>query len=777
MDFVGARVLDGVNFALDAGEVVAIAGKNGAGKTTLVRCLAADLPPSAGRIRFEGRSVSEANSRPGGDVAVVWQERALCDNLDIAANLLLGAEGGGLLLSEIETHHAARRILDRLAIPLPDTTKLAGQLSGGQRQLLAIAQAMRGRPRLLILDEPTATLGGEESAQVESLIAGLAAEGTTILLVSHDVEQMFRLAHRMLVLRRGRLVADLPVAGVHPDEVEALLSGQPLDATPRRQLSRLQTLVDRLAAADPTSGLSLILTSLSAALGAQAACVHSFDSDLLRLAASAGRLPMSLAQAPELAVPPGADPRAVADVVARTLQSGRLVPSRAAIPITGGAALLGVLTVLRPGGAGFSSDEMDLITLYAGHAAAALERERLLAELTSRNTTLETLRRLLEALAGPGPVPTGLQQGLQALLAGLGAEALLIASRHEHEGIRVRAQVPPGQPEETATRLARELLTGLASDEPVVRAGDTYLGVRVPAPGPAVVLLARWPGTAMLDQQAVREDAVALLGQAAWSVGLALEREHAAAAQQEALALRRSRQLQRGFLSRLSHELRTPLTAIQGYASSLLAPDVTWDADTSHRFLSRIASESARLARLVSDLLDFSAIESGTLRLHPDWCDLRLVITAALGCLDPATAVLVQVDCPADLPTIWADHDRLEQVFLNLLENAVRHNPAGTSVRVSVELLERAQVEVRVIDDGRGLSSAGPAAPAQRGAPADGDSTRRSGLGLGIARGIVRAHGGVLRVGARGDGVSGTQVSVVLPAEESAEELAVEGLA
>ena len=124
------------------------------------------------------------------------------------------------------------------------------------------------------------------------------------------------------------------------------------------------------------------------------------------------------------------------------------------------------------------------------------------------------------------------------------------------------------------------------------------------------MLLAGWRDGARPD------DATDLLEDAANSLRLALERERALLAQQEAMALRQSRELQRTFLRRLSHELRTPLTAITGYATSLLQQDVTWDADSQQRFLSRIAAESARLGRLVNDLLDFSTIESGILRLQ-----------------------------------------------------------------------------------------------------------------------------------------------------------------
>ena len=141
-------------------------------------------------------------------------------------------------------------------------------------------------------------------------------------------------------------------------------------------------------------------------------------------------------------------------------------------------------------------------------------------------------------------------------------------------------------------------------------------------------------------------DAIALIEDAAHSLRLALEREKAGRAHEDAAALRRSQELQREFLSRLSHELRTPLTAIRGYATSLLQTDVTWDADSQHRFLGRISAESARLGRLVGDLLDFSAIESGILRLQSDWCEIALVLEAAVACLPQPGPSMVEVTCP-----------------------------------------------------------------------------------------------------------------------------------
>jgi signal transduction histidine kinase len=269
------------------------------------------------------------------------------------------------------------------------------------------------------------------------------------------------------------------------------------------------------------------------------------------------------------------------------------------------------------------------------------------------------------------------------------------------------------------------------------------------------VLLAGWRGGPHTA------DATTLMEDAAHSLRLALEREEAGIAHQEAAALRRSQELQRGFLSRLSHELRTPLTAIRGYASSLMQPDVTWDGDSQQRFLQRIAAESARLGRLVGDLLDFSAIESGVLRLQRDWCDIPLVLDAAVACLPPAGAAMVKVRCDPSLPVVWADHDRLEQVFVNLLDNALGHNPPGTRVNIIAAAAGPSGIAVNVHDDGAGMPADVVSAPFEpmrrRRTP-----TAGAGLGLSIAKGIVEAHGGriVLEKPAKG-----TRFLVHLPVE------------
>jgi signal transduction histidine kinase len=685
--------------------------------------------------------------------------------------------------SDTRLHAAAVALLASLRIPLRDTTRNVRALSGGQRQLVAVARAMSRNPRLLALDEPTASLGLKESRQVEELILGLREQGTTILLACHDIDQMFRLADRIVVLRQGRIVADLDRRSTHPDDVVALLSGQQVDSTARRQLTRLHGLADRLVSADPSSSLSLILSALGAALGTERLCIHLVADQAdqaLVCAASLGFAAGQLAQWARLPFGPAGGPPGLAaasgapvvepDVSASTawqdfagLARSASVSSSWSVPVMGPGGLSGVVTVFRTGTGQPARDELDLVTLYAGYAASAVERDRLLDQVTARNRVLETIREMLETLAGPVPVADGLVIAVQSLRRGLQADEVALVTQPARGARQWRAYAGPG-----GTSLARvsASLRGAVEKGPAIAAGDgsarrlnggqgrRVLAVPFMAPGGPTMLLAGW------RHLRATKDETALMEDAAHSLRLALEREEAGLAHQEAAALRRSRELQRGFLSRLSHELRTPLTAIRGYASSLMQPDVTWDRDSQQRFLDRIAAESARLGRLVDDLLDFSAIESGTMRLQHDWCDLPLVIEAAVACLPQQRADAVSVTCDPALPAVWADHDRLEQVFVNLLNNAVTHNPPGTRVQVTAQVVTGdtpASVVVSVIDDGVGMPD-GPAPPEP-----ERRRSRGAGLGLSIARGIVEAHGGRIRL--ESNGHPGTCFRIHLPIE------------
>jgi signal transduction histidine kinase len=369
---------------------------------------------------------------------------------------------------------------------------------------------------------------------------------------------------------------------------------------------------------------------------------------------------------------------------------------------------------------------------------------------------------MLQTLAGPIPVAEGLGVALRSLRHGLQAEEVALLSQPAAGPPLQRARAGGGR----ADRLSRPVQAtatralAVASHDGKARStdGQRHLSVAFAAPGGPAVLVASW------GKGSATADAVALMEDAAHSLRLALEREAAALAHEEAAALRRSQELQRSFLSRLSHELRTPLTAIRGYATSLLQTDVVWDAGSQQRFLDRMAAESARLGRLVGDLLDFSAIESGILRLQHDWCDLGLVIEAAVACLPQPGAAQVSVSRHPALPPVWADHDRLEQVFVNLLDNAIRHNPPGTRVSVTAGPGEEDDVVIGVLDDGPGLPpdlAAAPFEPKRR----EHSASAGAGLGLSIAYGIVTAHGGEITPDSTGEG---TGFSIRLPVEAPA---------
>jgi signal transduction histidine kinase/ABC-type multidrug transport system ATPase subunit len=785
--FGATTVLDGIDLDLVPGELLALVGENGAGKSTLIRCLAGALPLNAGAVWCEGRPLaSTASGVQAQGLAVVWQDLALCDNLDAVANLFLGREERGVLLAEERMHARARRLLDELGVDVPDLRRPVGGLSGGQRQSLAIARAILARPRVLLLDEPTAALGVRESAQVDDLLRRLRGSGLALALVSHRMEQVFDLADRIAVLRHGRLVAVVSPVEVHPDDVVALMSGTETDSTARRQLHRLHSLVDQLSEVAPSASLPLIVSAIATALDQEQVAVHLIETpedgrpaELVQRAA-VGLAPALVGATAHLGLDRTGGPIGEAAargefVAVEDLRAARGAPALAAAaatagvvsawaaPITGSAGVLGVVSGFATAPGRLHHDQLELLSLYAGHAAAAIERERLADEVGRRNRILETLRRVLETLAGPDHLHGGLDVALLALGRGLGADA--VALHVELDGTcarRAGVAVPgggdapppaPGWPE----RLGEAAAIVLAGPRAVDRArvvGTDVVAAPLSLPAGRAVVSAWWR-----DPACIGADSLDLLDDAGRSIALAIEREALEDAHQETEALRRSHHHQRTFLSRLSHELRTPLTAIQGYASSLDQPDVTWDEAAQHRFLELIVTESARMGRLVGDLLDSSAIESGVLRLHNDWCDLGLVIEAAAACVGPA---VVTVD-PRVGP-VWGDHDRLEQVFVNLLENAVRHGAGAGPVRVTVRAVDGDgdgdTVAVRVIDRGPGI----PAALTEAVFHGERGPTLAAGHGLGlpIARGIVEAHGGTIVVEPGGPGAT---LLVTLPVE------------
>ncbi|GAB3798530.1 hypothetical protein GCM10028798_10920 [Humibacter antri] len=754
--------LRNVDLDVSAGEVVGIAGDNGAGKSTLLRCLCGDIGEARGQVWLDGKRRRPLSSTiADGRIGVVWQHLELADNLDVAANLMLGKERRPWLMSESKFHERARSVLHELGIPIAETSRLAASLTAAERQLLALARSVTPPPRLLLLDEPTAVLGQADSVHVENLIHRLRTQGTTIVLISHDVDQLFRLTDRVAVLRHGRLVAQLDPARSHPDDLLALMAGRDAASAPRQQLTRLHGLAGRLVSTDRLSpegasaGLALILSTLGAALGAWRLSLHVIEGDALRCVCSVGlpaavqdawhSIPLSAANVPLVAAASAGAVVVDADVASSrdiapygSLLEDAGISSWWAVPFSGGSALRGSVGVYHrePGAPG--GDQVDLINLYAGYAAAALERERLLATLTARNTVLESIRAVLQTLAGAESLSDRIEATLRIL-----REAL-----HADEVALYDSATAPG---------ARQRPTSVGESRLVVPLSDSS------------VLVAEWR-----DRVAGAEDRV-LLEDAGHSILLAQEREDTELARHEMAALRRSHDLQRQFLARLSHELRTPLTAIHGYASSLMQTDVVWDDTSQRQFLTRISSESARMHRLVDDLLDFSMIESGMLRLRPDWVDLGLVIDAACSCLTPAAVAAIDIQVDDDVPVVWGDHDRLEQVMMNLMDNAVRHNPRGTTVRVEVHRDGSDDVLITVTDDGVGASDR----PSRDGEDRETDARLHSwrdasagaGLGLAITRGIVAVHQGVLT---RESMHPGSRYAIRLPVESRTPALEVE---
>jgi signal transduction histidine kinase/ABC-type multidrug transport system ATPase subunit len=770
VDYGAHRVLDGVDLEVRAGEVVALVGENGTGKTTLVRCVGGMLRATAGTI---------TTPAPGG-VAIVWQDLALCDNLDAVANVFLGREHR--FPDEPGMEAETRRLLDRFGVAVTNLRQPVGLLSGGQRQVLAVARATAGQPGLLVLDEPTSALGISAARRVDALVQELRAGGTAVLLVSHRVEQVFDLADRILVLRQGKVVAETTPVEAHPDEVVALMEGVEVESTARRQLRRLRGLVDQLAGVEPSSSLPIIVSAAAAALGVGQLCVHLLSGPeprRLKRFAAVGLAEPLLALMEELPVGGDGGPAGLAAesgavvVVEDTRTSPAWAPFAAlgssagvrscwAAPILGDAGILGVVSGFGTGVGRPRADLMELVFLYAGYAAAAIERGRLLAEVTRRNRVLETLRSMLETLAGPDRLRGGLEVALLALCRGLAADAAVLHVEGEGRRAEVVLIIDPDGAERARAALAGASAAMLSAAEgsgrPGLEEGVAAVGLALPE-GPAV-LAAYWA-----DDAERGPEALDLLADAARSLRLAIEREDLEGAQREADALRRSHSLQRLFLSRVSHELRTPLTAIHGYASSLRQTDVTWDTESEDRFLAAIASESARMSRLVADLLDSSAIESGVLRLNPDWCDLPLVLRAALGCLSAEQAAAVDLSWDPELPPVWGDHDRLEQVFVNLMENGLRHTAPGTRVRVHAGLGRRpGTVAVQVADDGPGIS---PEEAERLFQPWERGQTEGpgAGLGLSIVRGIVEGHRGAVGLEPSAGGASFLVELPVDPAE------------
>jgi D-xylose transport system ATP-binding protein len=229
------EALTDVDFEVGAGEVVALVGDNGAGKSTLIKAISGIQPGDTYEARWDGEPVHlntpQDAVRLG--IATVYQDLALCDNLDVVANLFLGKEKvedgpTGLLrtLDEVAMEQRSRELLDSLAVrTLRSVRSEVGSLSGGQRQTVAIARSMLGEPKVVILDEPTAALGVAQTRQVLDLILRLKERGLGVVLISHNLLDVFEVADRIVVLRLGRRVASFIRSQTTQDEVVAAITG------------------------------------------------------------------------------------------------------------------------------------------------------------------------------------------------------------------------------------------------------------------------------------------------------------------------------------------------------------------------------------------------------------------------------------------------------------------------------------------------------------------------------------------------------------------------
>lgn len=231
-NFGGIHALKGVDFSIGTGEVVALVGHNGAGKSVLVQILSGVFSPTAGEISINDRSLSfssPVDARRQG-IETIYQTLALADNLDTPANFFLGRELRTYFgfLDKKRMAKEAQESIARLNSNFVNITRSVRQMSGGQRQAIAIARAIYFDARLLIMDEPTAALGPSETAQVHILIRRLRSEGVGILLVSHDVRDVMSLADRIVVLKNGEVVGTVRPAESSEDEViDMIIRGRP----------------------------------------------------------------------------------------------------------------------------------------------------------------------------------------------------------------------------------------------------------------------------------------------------------------------------------------------------------------------------------------------------------------------------------------------------------------------------------------------------------------------------------------------------------------------
>lgn len=239
--FGPVEALKDVDLELHCGEVLGLVGDNGAGKSTLIKAIAGVQPADTGETRFEGREVRLSSPQDAGRLGIqtVYQDLALCENLDVVANLFLGQEtahGPTRVLDETRMEHKALELLDSLGVTTIRSVRTdVENLSGGQRQAVAIARSLLGDPKIVLLDEPTAALGVVQTRQILELVKRLRDRGLGVIVISHNLADVFAVTDKIAVLRLGRMAAHFDTADSSREDVVAAITGaveRPTDETP-----------------------------------------------------------------------------------------------------------------------------------------------------------------------------------------------------------------------------------------------------------------------------------------------------------------------------------------------------------------------------------------------------------------------------------------------------------------------------------------------------------------------------------------------------------------
>ncbi len=234
--FGAVRALTNVDFEVYAGEVVGLVGDNGAGKSTLIKTISGVGPPDSGEIFLEGQPVKitgpQVATRLG--IETVYQDLALCDNLDVVSNLFLGREEYSPIrtLSEIHMERRTLQVLRTLDVKIPSVRTPVATLSGGQRQSVAVAKSLLRNAKVVLLDEPTAALGVAQTRQVLHLIRRLRDQGLAVVVISHNLADVFEVVDRVVVLRLGRRVATFDIKTTTPERVVAAITSSTKNRLP-----------------------------------------------------------------------------------------------------------------------------------------------------------------------------------------------------------------------------------------------------------------------------------------------------------------------------------------------------------------------------------------------------------------------------------------------------------------------------------------------------------------------------------------------------------------